>query len=290
MKIHDLYKQVTDSIIRDLEAGAPTWLKPWKNGNVIGLMPQNAATGRPYSGINICLLWGARDENGWPTSEYMTFKQALSKGACVRKGETGTQIVFMKKLTIKDRETEEEKKVGMLRAYTVFNIQQIDGLPVVAAKPPPVFDPIETAQAFVDATKADIKIGGNAACYYPVLDQVALPEPHQFKTPASFYATGLHELGHWTAAKPRLDRDLSGRFGTQRYAAEELIAEMTSAFLCAHLGIAGELRHAGYIETWLKLLKSDDRAIFTAAAKAQQAADYLRHFSETVEENEQEAA
>ncbi len=239
MKIHDLYKHVTDSIIRDLEAGAPTWLKPWKDGKTSGLMPQNAATGRPYHGINICLLWGARDENGWPTSEYMTFRQALANGASVRKGEKGTQIVFMKKLTIRDRETDEEKKVGMLRAYTVFNAQQIDGLPIAEAEPPPVFNPIDNAQAFIDATPAEIRIAGNEACYLPALDLVTLPEPHQFKTPASFYATALHELGHWTAAKPRLDRDLSGRFGTQRYAAEELIAEMTSAFLCAHLGITG---------------------------------------------------
>jgi antirestriction protein ArdC len=134
LKIHDLYKQVTDSIIRDLEAGAPTWLKPWKDGTTSGLMPQNAATGRPYSGINICLLWGARDEHGWPTSEYMTFKQALAKGAGVRKGERGTQIVFMRKLTVTDKETEEQKKVGMLRAYTVFSIQQIDGLPAAKAR------------------------------------------------------------------------------------------------------------------------------------------------------------
>jgi antirestriction protein ArdC len=136
-------------------------------------------------------------------------------------------------------------------------------------------------EAFIAATSADIRQSGDKACFVPALDFINLPPASSFKSIEPFYATALHELGHWSGLKPRLDRDLSARFGTRAYAAEELVAELTAAFLCAHLGITGELRHAGYIENWLDLLRHDDRAMFTAASKASQAADYLRSFSET---------
>lgn len=279
MHIADLYQSVTNGIIADLEKGTASWTKPWKDGKTVGLMPANAATGRPYSGINIPILWFAADARGFPTHGWMTFKQAIDLGANVRQGEKGTAVVFTKKLTVKD-EAEEERLVPMLRAFTVFNVAQIDGLP----EPPPALPtppPGGAVQIFIDATKAEIRIGGNKACYVPSLDFVALPSRSAFKNPESYFATALHECAHWSGHEKRLNRDLNNRFGSQAYAAEELVAELTAAFLCAHLGITGELRHADYIADWIALLKDDNRAIFTAASRASQAADYLRAFSET---------
>jgi antirestriction protein ArdC len=279
MKIADLYQSVTNNIIRDLEAGVAPWTKPWKNGKATGVMPHNGATHRPYHGINVMLLWAEREAKGYSTSNWMTYRQALALGGQVRAGEKSTTVVFTKKLHIKDKETEEQRTVGMLRTYAVFNEGQIDGLTTAE---PEILAPeqsIEAVEAFLDAARADIRIGGNRACYVPSHDFIALPPKVQFKGLEHFYATSLHEHVHWAGAKPRLDRDLGNRFGTKAYAAEELIAELGAAFLCAHLGIQGELRHADYIATWISLLKEDERAIFTAASKASQAADFLRSFS-----------
>ena len=140
--------------------------------------------------------------------------------------------------------------------------------------------PLIASSAFVGATKAEIRTGGNQPMYAPTHDFIAMPALGQFRNANNFYATLLHECGHWSGSEKRLNWDLKNRFGTKAYAAEELIAELTAAFLCAHLGVEGELRHAGYIADWIRLLKEDDRAIFTAASKASQAADFLRAFSQ----------
>ena len=170
----------------------------------------------------------------------------------------------------------------MLRTYSVFNVAQIDGLaqPTEATGQLPEPDRMAQVEAFVVATKADIRTGGNQPMYVPSQDFIAMPLLGAFRDANNYYATLLHECGHWSGAERRLNRDLKNRFGTKAYAAEELIAELTAAFLCAHLGIEGELRHAGYVADWITLLKEDDRAIFTAASKASQAADFLRAFSE----------
>lgn len=291
MKIADLYRTVTNQIIAELEQGAAPWLKPWRTSrhSLGSLMPANFATGRPYHGINIPILWGACAELGYERHTWLTYKQAQDLGGQVRKGEKAVTVVFTKRLTVK--EDEEERTLSMLRTYFVFNVAQVDGLETPA--PPADVTPEarnDALDAFVGATGADVRHGGNIACYVPSKDFVNMPEFRQFETPESYYATILHELTHWTAAKARLDRDLSGRFGTRAYAAEELVAELGAAFLCAHLGITGELRHAGYIENWLRLLKEDDRAIFTAASKASRASDYLIGFSEPKEEELEEAA
>jgi antirestriction protein ArdC len=251
-------------------------------------MPHNAATNRPYSGINIPILWGAAVGGGYDRHLWMTYKQALAAGAQVRGSEHGTIVVFTKKLRV--GEEDEERLVSMLRTYTVFNVAQIDGL---AEMKPVILTDVERingVEAFVKATDAEIKTGGNQPMYVPSRDYIVMPPAGTFRTVEHFYATELHEIGHWTAAEKRLNRDLKNRFGTKAYAAEELVAELTAAFLCAHLGIQGELRHAGYIADWIGLLKEDDRAIFTAASKASQAADYLRQFSETAPAEESELA
>jgi antirestriction protein ArdC len=284
MKIADLYHQVTNNIVADLEKGVVPWTKPWKDGNTGGIMPMNAATKRCYNGVNIPILWHAQLARGYSTASWMTYKQAAEIGGQVRGGEKSTHIVFTKKLTLKDRESEEEKQIGMLKAYSVFNVCQIDGLPQEVATELPQEQRQDAVTAFIAATKADIRIGGDRACYVPALDFITLPPEGAFNTREHFLATNLHELAHWTGHKSRLDRDLKSRFQEKSYAAEELVAELTAAFLCAHLGIKGELKHAEYIANWLDLLKEDNRAIFTASSRASQAADYLRTFSETVED------
>jgi antirestriction protein ArdC len=284
MKVHELYSQVTNSIIQQLEAGTAPWVQPWKNGRTGGVMPHNGATNRPYHGINVMLLWAEREEKGYNTPNWMTYQQGQTLGGQVRKGEKATTVVFTKQLNVKDKETEEDKKVGMLRTYYVFNEDQIDGLPSRVAEILSSEQRVEAVEAFIAATGADIRVGGNTACYVSAYDFVALPGKHQFRSLEHYYATGLHELSHWTGNEKRLNRDLKNRFGTKAYAAEELVAELSAAFSCAHLGITGELRHAEYIANWITLLKDDQRAIFTAASLASKAADYLRTFSEPEED------
>jgi antirestriction protein ArdC len=283
MRVHELYEHITQSIITDLENGLAPWTKPWKTGSGGGIMPVNAATTRPYSGINIPILWHAQQVHEYPTPQWMTYKQALPLDSHVRKGEQGTTVVFTKRLTVKAEE-DEEKHIAMLRTYTVFNIAQIDGF---AAAPEPLVKTVDDQTLkFIEATKADIRHGGNIACYVPSKDFVQLPNPVAFDSYEHYQATALHELAHWSGHQSRLNRDLGNRFGTKAYAAEEMVAELGAAFLCAHLGIKGELKHAEYLADWLRLLKEDNRAIFTASSKASQAADYLRSFSEAVEEDQ----
>lgn len=284
MQINDLYRSVTDRIIEELERGAAPWLKPWKTGRRgSGLMPRNATTSRLYRGINIPILWDAADRHGFPVHAWMTFRQASERGGRIRRGERGTTVVLVKRIDPQDEDGEPAEKAAqrpraILRTYTVFNVSQVDGLNEALSAPPrpePLPDRLRRAQAFVSATGADIRYGFDGAWYAPSPDFIAMPAIEAFVNPESAFATVCHELGHWSGARHRLDRDLSGRFGDRRYAAEELVAELTSAFLCAGLGVEGELRHAGYIDHWIALLRDDNRAIFTASAKASQAADYL---------------
>jgi antirestriction protein ArdC len=288
VKTSDLYGAVTNGIIAQLEAGTIPWTQPWKNTRDVhgSIMPHNFATGRAYSGINIPILWGRASAAGYEQHSWLTYQQAQTAGGQVRKGEKACTVVFTKKLAFREEESDKERKVSMLRQFFVFNVAQIDGLALRSGTPEVVKPEAREAitEAFIERTKAEIRHGGNRACYVPSADFVALPAFTSFKTAQNYYAVALHELGHWTGSKKRLDRELDGRFGTRKYAAEELIAELTAAFLCAHLGITGELRHAEYIANWIELLKHDDRAIFTAASKASQAADYLRSFSEAVQE------
>ena len=290
MHINDLYRSVTNRIIEELERSAAPWLKPWKTGRSgCSLMPRNAATNRPYRGINIPILWDAADRRGFPSHAWMTLRQANEKGGRVRRRERGTTVVLLKRLDPKDEDGEPGEKVtgksrAMLRTYTVFNVAQIDGIDEELSAlptPEPLPERLRSAQAFVSATGADIRYGFDGAWYSPGLDFIAMPAVEAFNNPENVLATVCHELGHWSGAKHRLDRDLSGRFGSRSYAAEELVAELASAFLCAELGIEGDLRHAGYIDHWIALLREDTRAIFTAAAKASQAADFLRSLQPT---------
>ena len=246
MHINELYRSVTNRIIEELERGAAPWLKPWKTGRSgCSLMPRNAATNRPYRGINIPILWDAADRRGFPSHAWMTLRQANEKGGRVRRRERGTTVVLLKRLDPKDEDGEPgEKATGksraMLRTYTVFNVAQIDGideelsaLPTPEPLPEPLPERLRSAQAFVSATGADIRYGFDGAWYAPGLDFIAMPAVEAFNNPENV------------------------------------------------LGIEGDLRHAGYIDHWIALLREDTRAIFTAAVKASQAADFLRSLQPT---------
>lgn len=285
----NLYDDITGKIIADLEAGRFPWVQPWGTpaAGAPLAMPQNAATGRRYSGINVLILWGAVIEHGFPGQSWLTFRQALSLGGNVMKGERGTAIVYADRFTPEDekrraRETGEEPgKIPFLKRFTVFNAAQCEGLPeeIAAVAPPPPPGLIEpTVEALIRATGIDFRIGGNRAFYVPAQDFVMVLPPHAFHEPINWHRTALHEMGHATGHPTRLGRDFSGSFGTRKYAFEELVAEITAAFCCASLGIVPTVRHADYIGSWLEVLREDNRAIVRAASQASKAADWLLGF------------
>ena len=281
----DIYEQVSARIAAELEQGTVPWVKPWSTtaGNNV---PCNAVTNRPYSGCNVVLLWMAANA-GYRTPRYLTFKQALELGGNVRKGQHGTKVYFVKQLVVTDTKKpdgDNERVVPMMREYTVFNVDQCDGLPerVFTAGAVRVRNSDErdaTIDEFLAASGATIREGYGEAYYRPGEDYVSMPAFAAFKSAAHFYGVAFHELAHWTGHKSRLDRDMRGRFGEKAYAAEELVAELCAAFLCAEFDLDGDLRHASYIQTWIRLLKDDNRAFFTACSKAQAAADYLRRLA-----------
>jgi antirestriction protein ArdC len=284
-----LYEQVTNTIIRELEAGVAPWVKPWSAGADDVSLPYNAATSREYSGINVPILWATALDRGYALPRWLTFRQARELGGHVRKGEQGTTVVFVKRLPPHAEENDEgddttrSKPRSVLRSFTVFNVAQCEGLSPRLSLPTatrPEGERQEAAEAFLKATKAEVRHGGNRAFYSRQHDFVGLPPFSAFESAGHYYATSLHEHVHWTGSENRLAREFGKRFGDRAYAAEELVAEFGAAFLCAHLGIEGQLRHAEYLGSWLELLKEDSRAIFTAASRASQAVDYLRAFSE----------
>jgi antirestriction protein ArdC len=276
----DLYAEVSTRIVAELERGAAPWVKPWSATAGINT-PCNAVTNRPYSGCNVVLLWMAQSA-GYRTPRYLTFKQALELGGHVRKGEHG-KVYFVKQLQVRDGDDDaaDTRIIPMMREYTVFNVDQCENLPARImtlgnVKPHNRDERDATIDDFLTCSGANIREGFGEAYYRPSDDFISLPSFAAFKSAAHFYGTAFHELGHWTGHKLRLDRDLRHRFGERAYAAEELVAELCAAFLCAEFSIDGNLRHAGYIQSWIGLLKADRRAFFTASSKAQAAADYLR--------------
>lgn len=282
----DVYTRVTDKIVAELEKGVRPWMKPWNAEHAAGRISKPLRhNGQAYNGINILMLWSAAMEKDFSAPIWMTFRQAKELGANVRKGEKGELVVYANKLTRteeNDRGEEVEQTIPYMKGYTVFNVEQIEGLPAHYYQlAEPVLDPvqrIEHAEQFFAATGAEIRHGGNQAYYMIGEDRVQLPPFESFKDAESYYATMAHEVTHWTRHPKRLDRSFGRKtWGDEGYAQEELVAELGAAFLCADLEITPEVRddHVAYIESWLKVLKNDKRAIFTAAAHAQRAADFL---------------
>lgn len=278
----DAYAVVTDRIIEALEAGIVPWHKPWASLPGAG-GPTSLSTMKPYRGINVMILGIESMLKGYSSPFWLTFKQAKERGGSVRKGEKGTQVVLWKPVAKKtDAKTGETTKDGylMLRYFTVFNAEQCDDVTLPEVEELPPFDPIESCETIaMGYTAVEVKHGGDRAYYSPALDYVGMPQAQAFDTPEHYYGTLFHELAHSTGHSSRLARKSlisPAPFGSPDYSKEELVAEIASAFLCGEAGIEVNVQHhAGYIESWLRVLKEDRKAVVTAAAQAQKAADLI---------------
>ncbi|MCC8960074.1 DUF1738 domain-containing protein [Bradyrhizobium sp. Pear77] len=298
----DIYARITERIVADLEKGVRPWVQPWCSGNTKGRITRPLRhNGEPYTGMNVLLLWSEGLARGFTSPIWMTFKQSIELGGHVRKGETSSTVIYASRLTkteTDDHGGEVERDIPFLKAYNVFNVEQVDGLPEhYYHRPTPVLDPvarIEHADRFFANTGSVIRHGGSRAFYSPSTDHVQMPIFESFRDAASYVAVLSHEHIHWTADSRRVGRDLS-RYAKDRSdrAREELVAEIGSALVCADLGIVPELEprsdHAAYVASWLTVLSNDRRAIFTAAAHAQRAVAYL-HGLQPQNDREQEAA
>lgn len=279
----DVYARVTDQIVTAIETGVGNWRMPWHTSGKFAFSPINAVSKKPYRGINTVCLWSAAQAKGYERGEWATYQQWLEKGAQVRKGEKATTVVFWKfannaaEMEDGDESPKSGSRLLFTRGYSVFNAAQVDGYTPKAEPDMPMAERIERAEAFFQAIGANVRHGGNRAYYAPDSDYIQMPPFGAFIENVAYYSTLAHEHTHWTAQTSRCDRQLGKRFGDNAYAAEELIAELGAAFVSAHLGLSSEPRddHAQYINSWLKVLKADKRAIFTAASKAQQAADFM---------------
>jgi antirestriction protein ArdC len=286
----DLYQEVTDRLITALEQGHAPWLKPWKDGKYLSAFePHNALSGRPYSGINVINLLC----NPFPTQGYLTFNQIKSLGGRrlpVEEAGHGTPVIFWNWIEVKDAKTGEKKKIPLIKYFTVHNVAQCTDIdPAKLAQPKPVIAGAHPMNRIAAAAGIDVRHGGNRAFFIPAGNWVQMPSADSFRSEDHYQATLGHECIHATGHESRLKRDLSGRFGSESYAAEELIAEIGSAFLCARTGVPLDgLQHPAYIANWLTVLRNDKRAIFTAARHAAKAANFL--MPEEKEENLAEAA
>ena len=281
-RINDLYERIAEQIRTQLAEGVLPWHRPWAvdpNARVSKPLRENAV---PYQGINVLILWGAAIEAGYASPFWMTYRQAQSIGAQVRRGERATHIVFAK--TAEKTETDESGDESQVllhvrRVYAVFNADQIDGLPEKYVPEIPDVNPDErdaACDAWFERLGIDIRYGGDRAYYAPGPDRIQMPPFQTFESAQAFFSTLAHESVHSTGHRDRLDRRFGMR-GTPEYAREELVAELGSAFLCADLGIASSPRadHANYVGSWLELLEDEPRAVFDAATQAQQAVEFL---------------
>jgi antirestriction protein ArdC len=279
----DVYERVTSQIVNAIDQGVTSWRMPWHTSGRFAFSPINAVTHKPYRGVNVLALWAVARSKGYERGEWATYNQWQERGAQVRKGEKSASVAFWKfaNESAESQDGEQEltgrSRLVFCRLYSVFNASQVDGYTPKPDAGVPIEKRIESAEAFFGRVPARLAHQGNRAFYSPADDTITLPPFAAFFTPVDYYSTRAHETGHWTSAAGRCNRELGRRFGDNAYSMEELIAELTAAFTLAHLGLSTEPRpdHAQYIVSWLKVLKADNRAIFTAASKAQQAADYI---------------
>lgn len=288
-KKQSIYEEITNRIVEALEGGVNPWVKPWNSQ--AGFF-RNAISNRPYRGVNVLLLNLVSMIRGHVDPRWITFKAALENGGCVKKGERGVQVVFWKFLKVKDEvngenseatvldadEADKKKRViPFARYYTVFNVEQCEGLSIPPLTVPEEFDP-EAVNPLAEQILAvpDIKHGGNTAAYTSALDLIRLPSRGDFNTLNEYYTTGYHETAHWTGHESRLNRTKGKRYGDQAYAFEELVAEIAAAYLGAYTHVPFDgMQHPEYVQSWLKVLKGDKMAIFTAAGQAQKACDFI---------------
>jgi antirestriction protein ArdC len=273
---------ITAAIVERLEAGTRPWVQPWTGASVSRPL---RACGTPYQGINVLWLWMAAEAAGHRSPFWMTYRQSQLLGGQVRKGERGTVAIFYRTYQTEEADDGDEdagpQTRRVLKSFTVFNACQIDGLPnrfFPEPRPlPPATERDVALDAFFAAVPAKVRHWGAEASYSPTLDQITMPEPGLFRDLDHYRATLAHELSHWTGHERRLARQMGGRFGSEAYAMEELVAELSSAILGAELGLPVDHldHHASYLASWLKVLKADSRAILTVAAKAEEAASLL---------------
>lgn len=279
-----VYEQITASICAAIEQNPGEFQLPWHRSGSQNFRPTNASSRASYRGVNVVALWAAAQMRGYESAEWATYKQWASLGAQVRRGEKSSVIVFYRELDAPENADDDTGRRFVARASHVFNAAQVEGYtPPITPPSMTTIDPHAAADAFIAATGARISHEGTRAFYRPSTDEIVLPPPSAFigtptSTPTeSYYATVLHELAHWTGAESRLARTFGERFGDAAYAAEELVAELTAAFLTADLRVTNAPRadHAQYLSAWLSLMRADTRAIFTAASAAARAADFL---------------
>ena len=289
MDSRSIHQQVTDAIVAMLERGTLPWRRTWKTqGGTTNPVPANLITGRAYQGVNRVILWTSALAVGYPTHGWATFKQVHDAGGHVRKGERGTQVVLYRPVVTREprepgqsdeqrQEEEREYVAHVLRVFTVFNAAQCEGLTTAMAPAAPPVNVVPAAELFIASVGAKVEHGGDRACYVPNADLIQLPSFAAFTSPEAYYATSLHEHVHWTGHCSRLNRlSQPAPYGSEQYAAEELVAELGAAFLCADLRIQGDLEHhASYLQEWLTILRQDKKAIFKAAAEANRAGDFL---------------
>lgn len=279
----DINQIVTDKIINILERGTVKTGARWTGGNATGL-PLNARTGEPYHGINVLVLWAEMADKTYASSQWLTFKQAADMGANVRKGEKSVMCVYYRTVGKRDESNadDEQETYFMAKPFWLFNVAQIDGLPAdltatAIRATEKSFNPHQEAEQLLVNSKASIHYGFDSAYYSPSADKICLPARERFTSESNFYATALHELSHWTGSETRLNRSFGKRFGDDAYAFEELVAELGAAFTVGQLGMIDATieAHADYVQSWIKVLKDDKKAIFTAASQAAKASDFI---------------
>lgn len=278
----ETYDRLVASFITQLEAGVAPWVRPWSAGPdqaALAELPRNATSGRRYNGVNVLLLWAAQQAHGYRSARWLTYKQAKDAGGHVRAGEHGQLIVFFRHLTKTKTDPNtgesETEAFRLLRGYVVFNLDQCEGLPERLMPAPAEPGALDQVDQFITNTGAVIRRGGNRAFYAPAPDFIQLPPREAFKTVEHDHATALHELGHWSGAKHRLDREFGRKFGDRAYAVEELTAELAAAFLCAELGVTGQLQHVEYLASWIEALKAQPNILWTASSKASEATEFV---------------
>ena len=285
MSTFDLYQTVTDQIVAMLETGVVPWRSPILGRNSAG-HPKNLNTGRQYRGVNVFMLAFTAFAKGYGSSYWLTFNQAKERGGNVKKGEKSSLVVFWKQYETTDRQTGDPAKIPVLRYYNVFNAEQVDGIDIPdAVKFEPIeFNPIEAAEKIASGYAGGPVVdhdGGQQAFYRPSTDSVHMPQRTRFASVEEYYSTLFHELSHSTGHSSRLDRKLDTDpkpFGSGDYGKEELVAEMSAAFLCSYADIQPTViaNQAAYLSGWLKQLKSDKKLVISAAGQAQRAADWIR--------------
>jgi antirestriction protein ArdC len=279
---NDIAQTITDRIISELEQGAAPWVKPWRSlrGTPANGLAYNPASGTVYRGIN--QFWLNMMQAAYPSNQWVTFKQAQALGGTVKAGEKGTGVVYWnvnRKETMGDNGEMLTSAYAFIKQYWVFNVSQCENLDLPEPESVPEADwvPESSVMDIVDrlALSGDLSHGGDSAYYRRSTDSIVMPPMAAFNSPENYHATLLHESVHATGHEKRLKRITPARFGSEEYAFEELVAELGAAMLCAYCGVNGDLRHSGYIESWLKALKNDKQFILSAAGKAQAAMDYL---------------